>query len=86
MDLSESDASHLRFDSYIDDLAGMIGVTELGSHYATGIQSNVLMWKADAVLPLQGPNRRRPSRPQQRAKQISAKGPALDQLPRRLGK
>jgi SRSO17 transposase len=55
------------------------GVTELGLRYAVGIQSNVLMWKADAILPVQGPNGRKPSRPQLRAKQISAKDLALDQ-------
>jgi SRSO17 transposase len=55
------------------------GVTELGRLYVAGIQSNVLLWKADAVLPLQGPGGRKPSRPQLRAKQISAKDLALDQ-------
>jgi SRSO17 transposase len=53
------------------------GVTKLGLLYAVGIQSNVLMWKADANLPVQGPDERKPSRPQLRAQQISAKELAL---------
>lgn len=53
------------------------GVTQLGLLYAVGIQSNVLMWKADAILPVQGPDGQKPSRPQLRAQQISAKDLAL---------
>jgi SRSO17 transposase len=45
--------------------------------YVAGIQSNVLMWTADAVLPVQGPAGRKPSRPQLRAQQVSAKELAL---------
>jgi SRSO17 transposase len=55
------------------------GVTQLGLCYAVGIQSNVLLWKADASLPVQGPQRQKPSRPQLRAQQISAKELALSQ-------
>ena len=53
------------------------GVTKLGLLYAVGIQSNVLMWKADAILPVQGTDGQKPSRPQLRALQISAKELAL---------
>jgi SRSO17 transposase len=53
------------------------GITKLGLHYAVGIQSNVLMWKADTILPVQGPDGEKPSRPQLRARQISAKEQAL---------
>jgi SRSO17 transposase len=53
------------------------GVTELGLLYAVGIQSNVLMWKADTILPLQGADGQKPSRPQLRGQQISAKDLAL---------
>jgi SRSO17 transposase len=53
------------------------GVSELELLYAVGIQSNVLMWKADTILPVQGPDGRKPSRPQLRAQQISAKELAL---------
>jgi SRSO17 transposase len=53
------------------------GVTKLGLLYAVGIQSNVLMWKAGTILPVQGPDGRKPSRPQLRAQQISAKELAL---------
>jgi SRSO17 transposase len=49
------------------------GVTKLELLYAVGIQSNVLMWKAGTILPVQGPDGRKPSRPQLRAQQISAK-------------
>jgi SRSO17 transposase len=55
------------------------GVTKLGLLYAVGIQSNVLMWKADTILPVQGPDGLKPSRPQLRAQQISAKELALSQ-------
>jgi SRSO17 transposase len=55
------------------------GITKLGLHYAVGIQSNVLMWKADAILSVQGPDGEKPSRPQLRAQQISAKELALRQ-------
>jgi SRSO17 transposase len=55
------------------------GITKLGLLYAVGIQSNVLMWKADAIRPVQGPDGEKPSRPQLRAQQISAKELALSQ-------
>jgi len=54
-------------------------VTELGLRYVVGIQSNVLMWKADAILPVQGADGQKPSRPQVRAQQCSAKDLALGQ-------
>ena len=53
------------------------GVTELGLLYAVGIQSNVLLWRADAVLPAQGPDGQKLSRPQLRPMQDSAKEVAL---------
>jgi SRSO17 transposase len=55
------------------------GVTDLGLLYAAAIQSNVLMWKAEAILPVQGPKAEKPSRPRLRAQQISAKELALSQ-------
>jgi SRSO17 transposase len=55
------------------------GITKLGLLYAVGIQSNVLMWKADTILPVQGPDGEKPSRPQLRAQQISAKELAFSQ-------
>lgn len=57
------------------------GVTALGLAYAVGVQSNMLLWKADSVLPLQDPDGRKPSRPQQRTHQVSAKDLALNQFP-----
>ncbi len=56
------------------------GITKLGLLYAVGIQSNVLMWKADAIRPVQGPDGEKPSRPQLRARQISTKELALSQV------
>jgi SRSO17 transposase len=53
------------------------GVTELGLLYAVGIQSNVLVWKADTILPMQGQGRQKPPRPQVRAQQLSVKEVAL---------
>jgi len=55
------------------------GVTDLGLLYAAAIQSNVLMWKAEAILPVQGPKAEKPSRPRLRAQQMSAKQLALSQ-------
>jgi SRSO17 transposase len=55
------------------------GVTQMGLQYAVGIQSNVLMWQADAILPVAGAERQKPSRPQLREQQISAKELALSQ-------
>jgi SRSO17 transposase len=57
------------------------GVTALGLRYVMGVQSNMLLWKADAVLPLQGPDGQEPSRPHLRAEQISATELALNQPP-----
>jgi SRSO17 transposase len=55
------------------------GVTKLGLLYAVGIQSNVLMWRADTILPVRGADGQKPSRPQLRAQQVSAKELALSQ-------
>jgi SRSO17 transposase len=55
------------------------GITQLGLLYAVGIQSNALIWRADAILPVQGPDGQKPSRPQLRAQQISVKAMALSQ-------
>ena len=55
------------------------GVTDLGLAYAVGIQSNVLLWQADTILPLQASAGPTPSRPQRRAHQVSAKALALSQ-------
>jgi SRSO17 transposase len=55
------------------------GVTQMGLQYAVGIQSNALMWKADAILPVLDPDGQKPSRPQLREQQISAKELALSQ-------
>ena len=55
------------------------GVTALGSPYVVGVQSNMLLWKADAVLPLQRPDGKKPSRPQQRPSQVSVQELARDQ-------
>jgi SRSO17 transposase len=55
------------------------GVTALGLPYAVGIQSNVLIWKADAILPMPGVDGQKPSRPQRREQQLSAKELALNQ-------
>jgi SRSO17 transposase len=57
------------------------GVTALGLRYVMGVQSNMLLWKADAVLPVQGPDGQEPSRPQLRPAQVSAKELALSQPP-----
>jgi SRSO17 transposase len=64
---------------YGNDSQFRAGVTELGLAYVAGIQSTALMWQADAILPLQGPGGGKPSRPQQRARQIAAKALALSQ-------
>jgi SRSO17 transposase len=55
------------------------GITKPGLLYAAGIQSNVLVWKADATPPVQGPDDEKPSHAQLRAQQMSAKEPALRQ-------
>jgi SRSO17 transposase len=62
------------------------GVSELGQPstrgrvlYAVGIQSNALVWKADAIRAVPGRDGQKPSRPQLRAQQISAKELAVSQ-------
>jgi SRSO17 transposase len=55
------------------------GVTQMGLQYSVGIQSNALMWKADAILPVAGPDGQKPSRPRLREQQISAKELALSE-------
>jgi hypothetical protein len=50
-----------------------------------GIQSNVLMWKSDTILPAQGADGQKPSRPQVRAQQVSAKELALGHPASRVG-
>ena len=55
------------------------GVTALGRLYAVGVQSNMLVWRADAVLPTHRPDGAEASRPQLRKQQISAKQLVLDQ-------
>ena len=55
------------------------GITRLGLCYAVGIQSNALMWKAEAALPVRGPDAEEPSRPQLRAQQMSARELAFSQ-------
>jgi SRSO17 transposase len=65
--------------AYGNDSQFRDGISELGRPYIVGVQSNMLVWKAAAVLPLQAADGRKPSRPQSRAQQISAKDLALDQ-------
>jgi SRSO17 transposase len=65
--------------AYGNDSQFREGVTALGRPYAVGVQSNMLLWKADAVLPLRRPDGKPPSRPQQRPYQVSAKELALNQ-------
>jgi SRSO17 transposase len=65
--------------AYGNDSQFRDGITELGRPYIVGVQSNMLVWRADAALPLQGAGGRKPSRPQSRTQQISAKGLALEQ-------
>ncbi len=64
---------------YGNDSKFRAGVTGLELLYVAGVPSNMLLWKADTLLPLQGQNARKPSRPQQRAHQVSARQLALDQ-------
>jgi SRSO17 transposase len=65
--------------AYGNDSQFRDGITELGRPYIVGVQSNMLVWKADAILPLRGAGGRKPSRPQSRLQQISAKALALEQ-------
>jgi SRSO17 transposase len=65
--------------AYGNDSQFREGVTTLGRPYAVGVQSNMLLWKANAVLPLRRPDGKPPSRLQQRPFQVSAKALALNQ-------
>jgi SRSO17 transposase len=53
------------------------GVTALGLSYVVGIQSNLLLWKADAVPPPRGRRGGKPSHEALREQQVSAKELAL---------
>ena len=53
------------------------GVTAHGLTYVVGIQSNLLLWKADAVLPPRGRRGGQPSHAALREQQVSAKELAL---------
>jgi len=53
------------------------GVTALGLNHVVGIQSNLLLWKADAVPPPRGRRGGRPSHAARREQQVSAKELAL---------
>jgi hypothetical protein len=65
--------------AYGNDSRFRDGISEVGRPYIVGVQSNMLVWKADAILPLQAMGGGKPSRPQSRVQQISAKHLALDQ-------
>jgi len=54
-------------------------VSALALLYVVGVQSNMLLWKTDSVLPLRRSDGKQPSRPQQRPYQVSAKELALSQ-------
>ena len=53
------------------------GVTALGLRHVVGVQSNLLLWKADAVPPPRGRRGGRPSHAARREQQVSAKELAL---------
>jgi SRSO17 transposase len=53
------------------------GITALGLTYVVGIQSNLLLWKADAVPPPRGRRGGRPSHAMRRQRQVSVKELAL---------
>ena len=55
------------------------GVTALGLNYVAGIQSSLLLWKADAVPPPRGRRGGKPSHAARREQQVSAKELALGQ-------
>jgi len=55
------------------------GVSALALPYVLGVQSNMLLWKTDSVLPPRRSDGKQPSRPQQRPYQVSAKELALSQ-------
>jgi SRSO17 transposase len=53
------------------------GLTTLGLNYVVGIQSNLLLWKADAIPPLRGRRGGEPSHAARREQQVSVKDLAL---------
>jgi SRSO17 transposase len=53
------------------------GLTALGLRYVVGIQSNLLLWKADAVAPRRGRRGGRPSHAARREPQVAVKELAL---------
>ena len=53
------------------------GVTALGLRYVVGIQTNLLLWKADGVPPPRGRRGGKPSHAARREQQVSAKELAL---------
>jgi SRSO17 transposase len=55
------------------------GVTAFGLRYVVGIQSNLLLWKADAVPPPRGRRGGKPSHAARRERQVSVKELALAQ-------
>jgi SRSO17 transposase len=56
------------------------GITALGLDYVVGVQSNLLLWKPEANLPLPLPGKRKKlSRPDRRPHQVSAKELVLAQ-------
>jgi SRSO17 transposase len=65
--------------AYGNDSQFRSGVSALALLYAVGVQSNMLLWKTDSVLPLRRSDGKQPSRPQQRPYQVSAKELALSQ-------
>lgn len=54
------------------------GLTALGLPYVVGIQTNLLLWKADGVLPPRGRRGGKPSHEALREQQVSVKELALD--------
>jgi SRSO17 transposase len=65
--------------AYGNDSQFRNGVSALALLYVVGVQSNMLLWKTDSVLPLRRSDGEQPSRPQQRPYQVSAKELALSQ-------
>lgn len=65
---------------YGNDGAFRAGITALGLEYVVGVQSNLLLWRPEAILPLTPRGRRKkPSWADQRPSQASAKELALAQ-------
>lgn len=54
------------------------GITALGLRYAVGIQTNLLLWKEDAVRPPPGRRGGKPSHAARREQQVSARELALE--------